>query len=69
VFSEAESVYFSGACFLFLWSTNRVEFLFNEDLSLNIKGFRILLDQGAPNRIDQDSPSIQRSRSFVVQIW
>jgi len=30
--SEAESVFFSGTCFLFWWSTNRTQFLFNEGL-------------------------------------
>ena len=34
------------ASFLFMRSMNRIQFLFNEDLFLNIKGSRILLDQG-----------------------
>jgi len=29
-FSEAELVLFSGACFLFWWSTNMTQFLFNK---------------------------------------
>jgi len=32
--------------FLFRRNMNRIQFLFNEDLFLKIKGFRILLDQG-----------------------
>ena len=44
-FPEAESVSFSGSGFLFWWSTNRIQFLFNEGLFLKIKESRILLDQ------------------------
>ena len=46
MFPEGESVSFSGSGFLFWWSTNRIQFLFNEGLFLKIKEFRILLDQG-----------------------
>jgi len=45
-FFEVESVSFLGASFLLLWSTNRIQFLFNEGLILKIKGSRILLYQG-----------------------
>ena len=45
-FSEAKSVSFSGSGSFFWWSTNMMQFLFNEDLFLKIKEFRILLDQG-----------------------
>jgi len=31
VFSEAESVFFSGAGFLLWWSTNKTQFLINEE--------------------------------------
>jgi len=45
-FPAAESISFSGSGFFFWWSTNMIQFLFNEDLFLTIKEFRILLDQG-----------------------
>jgi len=41
-FAEAESVFFSDPGFLFWWRTNRIQFLFNKDLFLKIKGSRIL---------------------------
>jgi len=46
VFPEAETISFSGSDFLFWWSTNRIQFQFNEDLFLKIKESRILLDKG-----------------------
>ena len=35
---EAESVLFLGANFLFWWSMNIIQFLFNEALFLKLKG-------------------------------
>ena len=41
-----ESIFYSGAFeFLFWWTPNRTQFLFNEDLFLKFEGSKILLDQ------------------------
>ena len=43
--NKSKSVFFSGDCEFPFRSMNRIQFLFNEDLFLKIKGSRILLNQ------------------------
>ena len=45
VFLKRESVFFSGAGFLFWWNSNKIQILLNEGLFLKNIGSRILLDQ------------------------
>ena len=45
-FLKQNQFLFQAHVFFFWWDTNMIQFLFNEDLFLKIKGFRILLDQG-----------------------
>ena len=44
-FSKTKSVSSSWSGFLFWGSTNKFQFLFNEDLFLKIKRSRVLIDQ------------------------
>ena len=57
---------FQAIASFFFRSMNKIQFLFNKDLFLKIKRFRILLDH--PNMIDQNSSSIQCQDHLIVQI-